>query len=615
MKAVPEYPYLFARGDVGTLYCRRRIPEAIRAAYPSGKREITCSLGTSDISAAVIQLRLELVKIDAEFDDKRRELEQRQTQRKLRRLQSLSDEQVSALGRFWVRQVLLTDDESRVREELDEASYANLQGELVAQRDALGSQLARGSVQPILPALHQFLQLCGLDVDLSADDSRRVGLAFLKAVVEALDHRLARLAGKRVEVDTVAPAGPIPSEVANHPAGNSTWDTVFKKWVVYVPNRPRPTIIAATTAWRDLIQFAAGKGVRDPAHVTPQLMTAFVDYMQARGLAVETINGRLERLRAIFKIAFGKHALASNPAENTLGVKESAGPHGREKRLSLTPMNENRLFGSPIFTQHLRSEGQSGEACYWIPLLVKYGGVRPEEAAGLLVEDIKRDPRYGWFIEVTDLPTKEDADLEFDDDDEDSEDADIEDESEEDIAPEEPRRWLKNIASRRKVPLREELKNLRFLEFVEHVRQSGATRLFPTLTPDFHGKLSGTLGKFIGRHMKDLGIVSKRQVLYSLRHSFKDRLEEAAVETKYLKRLMGHASGDGAITDGYGSDVPLRLLAKWMRKLKFPPIPALPWEPGKGTLPRRNQRTNKATNQDNPTLGPGGQQRVTMGGK
>ena len=38
-------------------------------------------------------------------------------------------------------------------------------------------------------------------------------------------------------------------------------------------------------------------------------------------------------------------------------------------------------------------------------------------------------------------------------------------------------------------------------------------------------------------------------------------LEDAGVESKLLQRILGHATGDGAITDGYGVDVPLGVIA------------------------------------------------------
>ncbi len=52
--------------------------------------------------------------------------------------------------------------------------------------------------------------------------------------------------------------------------------------------------------------------------------------------------------------------------------------------------------------------------------------------------------------------------------------------------------------------------------------------------------------------------------------------------TKYLKRSLGHSTGDGSITDGYGSDLPFDRLVGHFSRVSFPVIPALPWQPGRG---------------------------------
>jgi len=81
---------------------------------------------------------------------------------------------------------------------------------------------------------------------------------------------------------------------------------------------------------------------------------------------------------------------------------------------------------------------------------------------------------------------------------------------------------------------------------------------------------------------RTLGINDNRKVLYSYRHLMKDLLEAAGLPTKYLQRALGHTTGDGAVTDGYGSDLPLELMVEHFSHIKFPAIPALPWRPGEG---------------------------------
>jgi hypothetical protein len=51
LKAISENVYV--RGKHGNLYVRRRIPAAIRAAYPARQEHITRSLGVSDVRVLI----------------------------------------------------------------------------------------------------------------------------------------------------------------------------------------------------------------------------------------------------------------------------------------------------------------------------------------------------------------------------------------------------------------------------------------------------------------------------------------------------------------------------------------------------------------------------------
>lgn len=574
MKVLTENIYL--RGAKKIAYVRRRIPTAIRAAYPPNVTHIIRSLGTADLALAKRLARKELTAIDEEFEQKREKLDLGRASVTSKRIVKLSAKQLDDTVQFFMRSVLQFDEHKRQQgttdDEFDETSER-----LLSQRAELGRALAQGNGMKMFPALHGLLHLCGLNYVPDEDEAKRASQAFLRGAIVTLDHQISRQTGNIVDTDSVAapvlhPLQIIAPERAPTPSGLVTWEKVFNEWNAFTDNRPKSTTIASQTPWRDLRRFAALSNVLYPGQVTPKLMNDFATDMKSRGLAVDTINERVSKIKAIYRIAVGRLLLDVNPAMATLGYKENTVQRRQKRRLPFDLADLNVLFGSEIFAGHARSQGQSGEASYWIPLLMHYTGARPEEIAGLALSDLIEDPEHGWYFSIVDRPTSEDLDL-FSD------------------VPKSHCRTLKNAASLRKVPIARELIQLGLLRYVSWLQARGSTVLFPTLVKDWHGKLSGSFSKFFGRYMRAQGISDKRKVLYSFRHTMKDLLETAKVPSKYLQRLLGHTTGDGAMTDGYGSDLPFEVTVEHFARIKFPHIPAKPWEPGKSSVSLTKKKT------------------------
>jgi integrase len=281
----------------------------------------------------------------------------------------------------------------------------------------------------------------------------------------------------------------------------------------------------------------------------------------------------------------GKGVITHNPAADTLGMKENSYTKRLGKRQPFDQADLTNIFSSCVFNdEQLRSQGQSGEASYWIPVMMFYTGARTEEIAGLALADVVQDPEHGWYFNLIDRPSPGD-DLFDDDDIGKSESKPKPKPLKQDETSAHPR-LLKNGDSIRKVPVARELIELGLFRFLESVRADGHLSLFPSLAKDWHGKLSGPFSKFFGRYKTQiLGIDNPKKVLYSFRHTMKDAMKRADVSGMYLQRVLGHASGLGTVTDNYGTeDVPLNVLTAEFAKIKFFPIPAKPWTPGKGLV-------------------------------
>lgn len=591
-------PHLFSRGKFGSIYLRLRIPKDIRSAYPPKKTHKVECLGTCDLRVAEGLKDIARARIRAEFEQHRKDIKKKRDERSVKRFDKMSDEMLKSLADYWVHQVLATDE--HYREHDSEEEFEEKGFNMTEQRAELGRMLAMRRSDKILPAMHSFIHLCGLEVEMSPEESKRAGGVFLTAVCTALDFRLQRQQGQVVQTDVVAPSALAPREVVaaqeEVQSKKIGWDDAFVVWRDYVPGRPKSTAIATQTPFLELKRLAADDGILFPEDVTPDLMRKFVDTM-AKRLEVVTLNERLAKVKSLFKVLKGKGVVTHNPAADTLGLKENSFKKRKSKRQPFDQDDLTNIFSSCVFNeQQLRSQGQSQEATYWIPILMYYTGARTEEIGGLALDDVVKDPEHGWYLNLIDRPSADD-DL-FDDDEESKPKskgkADAAGTSSAGIG-QAHHRLLKNGKSIRRVPVAKELIELGLLRFLDTVKAEGHLSLFPSLAHDWHEKLSGSFSKFFGRYKSQvLGIKNPKKVLYSFRHTMKDAMTRANVSSMYLQRILGHASGLGSVTDGYGNeDVPLDVLTEEFAKVKFYPIPAKPWTPGKGWVkyPKPEKKT------------------------
>lgn len=164
MKTLSEN--IYQRGKHKMAYVRHRIPAAVRSAYPSKTIHIIRSLGTSDIRDAKARARLELMRIDAEFEQKRQELELSRAAQSTKRISRLSDQQFEETAQFWVWNVLQMDDQRRQAGLTDE-EFDDLGTRLSSQRSELGRLLAQGKASNIFPPCIAFCTCAGSTIGLT----------------------------------------------------------------------------------------------------------------------------------------------------------------------------------------------------------------------------------------------------------------------------------------------------------------------------------------------------------------------------------------------------------------------------------------------------------------
>ncbi|MBU2935011.1 MULTISPECIES: site-specific integrase [Pacificibacter] len=235
------------------------------------------------------------------------------------------------------------------------------------------------------------------------------------------------------------------------------------------------------------------------------------------GLSVGTINRHLEHLGQIVEWA-SDEGIAVNPNLKPRKLRRKDTVRDCDKKQAFTEAELRRLFKTPVWvgskSEHYQTEHGSEifrNGIYWSPLIGAFTGARREEVAGLAPTDIvERDGIPCFNIEDSEL------------------------------------RRIKNISSKRIVPIHSRLIELGFLDFVSKARAKGQIDLFP----DLREPATGKHGRKLGRRMRqiiddDFGVEGAGLSFHSLRHYVQSILEHVPeVTDKVLRDVVGHEGKD-----------------------------------------------------------------------
>lgn len=203
------------------------------------------------------------------------------------------------------------------------------------------------------------------------------------------------------------------------------------------------------------------------------------------------------------------------------------------------------------------------DACYFVPIIAWYTGLRREEICGLQLVDIEQEDGL-WHFNVQ----------------------------------ENSERRLKTKTSRRLVPFASELGRLRLPEYVEALRAAGETLLFPELAAE-SGK--GTKGDAYYKNQwtklaTRLPFLEPGQAVHSFRHTVTDELKNLSVFEEVRADLVGHKiqSETGGRYSKAARLAPLRAavdkIPEVTSALPVPPLTLLPAhmrKPRRARPPRR----------------------------
>lgn len=165
---------------------------------------------------------------------------------------------------------------------------------------------------------------------------------------------------------------------------------------------------------------------------------------------------------------------------------------------------------------------------FWLPLMALFSGARLEEIGQLYLADFKIIDDVKCF-ELTSEIEDEEGNLKH-------------------------VKSLKNIASKRVVPIHDELLKLGLWKYVQELKSKGRTRLFEELTQSgADERYTTAFSKWFNRHLKtDLNIEGDAKngvkVFYSFRHTFINYCVQHGIEDKYFERIVGHKLEGNEVT-------------------------------------------------------------------
>lgn len=196
----------------------------------------------------------------------------------------------------------------------------------------------------------------------------------------------------------------------------------------------------------------------------------------------------------------------------------------RDAREQFDHSDLTAIFTSPVYSNNLRPEAGGGAASFWFPLIALLSGMRLDEISQLRLCDLRQDDESGrWFFDIGRTGG----------------------------------RRTKTNSSIRRVPLHLELMRIGLLNY----RQSLLDDRGPLESPMWPGvPHSGRWSKWFGRYLRaTIGIVDRKKVFHSFRHTFKRMTRDAGLSEELHDALTGH-SGHGGVGRTYGRGYSLKPL-------------------------------------------------------
>lgn len=288
----------------------------------------------------------------------------------------------------------------------------------------------------------------------------------------------------------------------------------------------------------------------------PEVLRAAMKY-RTPPLHLRTQQKHVDRMRCFFKYLENRREIEPNLLK---GVRLYS--RGKMMSKSRYPFPEELL--TPMF-QKLHASKLRQPFMYWAPILALYQGMRINEIGQLYVDDVFCEHDI-WYLRLTDNN---------------------------------PEQRLKNVHSRRVLPLRQEVLDCGFLDLVEQARSWGRATLFPGVIWGANGP-GDTISRWFNYTFlrKTCAIKDRHFTFHSLRHTFANLAKDSDVLKSHIAALLGHTCGTDVLMLHYFNDDqrPSALLAP-IKAIRFPALQHTPYDPDQFEHAFRRSKSETRRNQ------------------
>lgn len=252
-------------------------------------------------------------------------------------------------------------------------------------------------------------------------------------------------------------------------------------------------------------------------------------------IKVPTINKYLQTYSELFEWAKQNHHVTQNLFSG-LTVKQS----NKSKETQRDPYTDEQIR-LILRTIMLNERGLVTKPYQkWASLIGIYTGARLGEISQLQLNDIRKQDGI-WVFDMN-----EEGD----------------------------RKSLKTTAGRRLVPLHQKLLDAGLLDYVQTMRDEGASKLFPDFSYDARNGWGRQQGRwFNNRLLVQLELKTETRMFHSLRHTVNTRLVRAGVPDAMVKAILGHEPDGMTYKQYFKEGFALQQLNEAMQKLDFSPKP------------------------------------------